>query len=253
MNKKIILLSLGLVLFFSFLLSLGEISELFILNKEDKYKGIDITYHILASNIQQFQEVRLKSNELILGLQSELNIAFHNRFKFNIDTTNIQIHIEPITIIEIYNNLKYNNGAIYLKLVQTYSKKNTINIYIIPSITDGEKINDRVLLGFTPILEKFDYKYDVYTPIYDNIFVSHDLNNKKEIYITIIHEIGHYLGQKHVFDLTYDEQLKSGINSKHLVKYNYMNYGDSINNFTDIQVNDMEEFLYDNRFYLINK
>lgn len=177
-------------------------------------------------------------------ITADINTAFENKINFVEDST-IQFNVYHKSANELYLNLKEGDGQDYLKMIEGTSKEGYLNIYIINTE------NPTVLMGFTPVLTDTYIKYRWWSPRFDNIIVS-DINGRNtNVSVTIIHEIGHWLGLDHPFELNVVERIKLGIHNDIDMDDNYMNYGPTIHKFTNVQIKSMRKFTMKYRRYIL--
>ena len=106
-----------------------------------------------------------------------------------------------------------------------------------PTVEDTVK--GQVLLGFTPIFQDWFEGFERVSPRMDNLFVSYDGLQKGS---TLTHEMGHFFGLSHPFQLDFEERKKLGLETEKAICTNFMNYSCFVNQFTERQVEFLSNF-----------
>ncbi len=149
-------------------------------------------------------------------------------------------------LTELYD--AYIDGDQNFEKIRTYSKKGTINVFLMP--TQEDTLNGQVLLGFTPIYQDWFKGLEQVSPRMDNLFVSYDGIQKQT---TLTHEMGHFFGLSHPFQMNFEERKKLSLETEKAICTNFMNYNCFVNEFTNNQVHLMNYFAKTYRSYLSKK
>jgi len=134
------------------------------------------------------------------------------------------------------------------KLVKNIEDKGSINVYIFDSYVI-EDLNAE-LMGFTPIFRASHKEYEQTSPTFDRIFLAYSALRKKT---TLVHEMGHFLGLDHPWEMTDINQDLMGLNSTASIEENHMAYGSKVEGFTSEQLDRMQHFALQFRGYLVNR
>ena len=184
-------------------------------------------------------------DSLITENISILNQAFENSIVFVHHDSIIRSEKENI-LTELYD--AYIAGEPNFENIRTFSKKENINIFLMP--TQEDTLNGQVLLGFTPIYKDWFVGFEQVSPRMDNLFVSYDGMQKQT---TLTHEMGHFFGLSHPFQMDFEERKKLSLETEKAICTNFMNYNCFVNGFTDEQINLMNYFAKTYRSYLSKK
>jgi len=171
-----------------------------------------------------------------------LNTAFDESVVFEKEGEVMKSDLNPL-LPDLFK--KYSDNAAEFDSIRTYSKKGFITVFLMPTVEDT--VRGQVLLGFTPIYSDWFEGFEQVSPRMDNIFVSYDGLQKGS---TLTHEMGHFLGLAHPFQLDFDERKELGLESEKAICVNYMNYNCFVNQFTKGQTNLMGYFAKKYRSYL---
>jgi hypothetical protein len=133
-------------------------------------------------------------------------------------------------------------------LVEGIEESGSINIYLFE--TYSEDGSGRSMMGFTPILSKKQDKYQTITPKFDRMFIAYPGLSDKT---TIVHEMGHFLGLSHPWDMHRLDVELMGLNSEETQRINHMTYNAEVSEFTEEQLTRMQHFALKFRGYLLQK
>ena len=131
------------------------------------------------------------------------------------------------------------------KLLAPIEKKGGINVFVFDSYPEEGQTSS--LCGFTPVMPLAQKKYNPMSPEFDRVFISY---SGFMDHSTIVHEIGHFFGLSHPWELTHDQRLDQGIKDKHDEDCNHMSYGSKVHTFTDEQFELMRSNIRQYRKYL---
>lgn len=133
-------------------------------------------------------------------------------------------------------------------LIKPIEVKGAINVFLFD--TYAEKGTNQALMGFTPRLKEQQDTYSVNSPNFDRIFMAYEgLGNKS----TLVHEMGHFLGLHHPWELSGSTKLAFGIRTNVEESHNHMSYGPDVNKFTSQQLESMRKHALQYRKYLMDR
>lgn len=134
------------------------------------------------------------------------------------------------------------------KLVKDIEEQGSINVFIFDSYVIEEM--NAELMGFTPIFRAAHKEYEKTSPNFDRIFLAYSALEKKT---TLVHEMGHFLGLDHPWEMTEINQDLMGLNSTASIEKNHMAYGAKVEGFTSEQLARMQHFALQFRAYLLSR
>jgi len=173
-----------------------------------------------------------------------LNEAFSGNISFIVD----EIFMDPnhAYLPDIYKS--FAGQEIIGPIVAPIEKKGGINIFLFD--TYCEPGQTAALMGFTPLLSARQSAYAKNSPRFDRILMAYDgLNENK----TLVHEMGHFFGLKHPWELTTMAKHRLGIRTKAQESKNHMSYGSEVEKFTNQQLSDMKSYAMRYRTYLMDR
>lgn len=174
-----------------------------------------------------------------------LNEEFEGKIGFELD--NLHLDVDGAYLPDLYNNFYRGADEVVNKLVSPIEQAGAINVFIFH--TYCEEGTDQALMGFTPVLRSAYHKYSEASPSFDRIYIAYEgLENQS----TLVHEMGHFLGLKHPWEITEYEKKSLGImhdNEDH----NHMAYGNEVDHFTRQQLELMRKNALDYRQYLAER
>jgi len=133
-------------------------------------------------------------------------------------------------------------------LIRPIEIKGAINVFLFD--TYAETGTDKALMGFTPRLKAKQETYGLNSPNFDRIFMAYEgLENKS----TLVHEMGHFLGLHHPWELSGSTKLAFGIRTNIDESHNHMSYGSSVCKFTSQQLESMRKHALQYRTYLMDR
>lgn len=175
-----------------------------------------------------------------------LNQSFSGHISFQFE----ELFMDPnhSYLPDLYHEVLNSPGDIVAPVVDPIEKKGAINVYLFETYCE-EGMNE-ALMGFTPMLRAEQQAYAVNSPRFDRILMAYDgLGESK----TLVHEMGHFFGLKHPWEMTYTEKYKLGLQHKHTEECNHMSYGDKVDRFTFQQLESMRRYALDFRTYLMDR
>lgn len=173
-----------------------------------------------------------------------LNEEFEGKIIFNLNELFMDPNHEYLP--DLHNDFRKRKTRRTEAMVRDVEQSGSINIFLVKTYSnDG---SNKALMGFTPIFKaKQDY-YQKTTPRLDRIFIAYPSLTSKT---TIVHEMGHFLGLKHPWEMNEQEKILAGLEHDSVLVNNHMTYNANVNSFTLEQLNQMKTFTEKFRSYLI--
>jgi len=173
-----------------------------------------------------------------------LNREFENQITFNL--AGITHEKNHTSLNDLYASFFNNSDSIVAGLVEPVELSGTINIFICNNVKMSE--DEPTLMGFTPILLNQKQVYKELSPKYDRIFIAYtSLKNET----TLIHEMGHFLGLSHPWELSKTNLTLLGLQTNSKIDQNHMAYGNGVSEFTEEQFIIMRDYAFRFRKYLL--
>jgi len=176
-----------------------------------------------------------------------LNEAFNGEISFVFN----ELFMDPnhAYLPDIYASFKQGTDSKVIEpLVSPIEKKGAINIYLFD--TYCEEGMNAALMGFTPLLRANQNSYSTNSPRFDRILMAYDgLEENK----TLVHEMGHFFGLKHPWEISKLAKIKLGIRSDQDEAKNHMSYGSEVETFTGQQLEEMRSYALNYRKYLMER
>lgn len=202
----------------------------------------------------------MKVNFYMMGLDS-IDTYFINGIDENIDYVNQEfeglvrfklndIFIDPSKAFlpDLHRDAFTDEELEINRLVKPIEEQGTLNVFLFD--TYYLQGTNKALMGFTPILSG---KYDTYktsSPRFDRIFMAYaGLENRT----TLVHEIGHFLGLEHPWEMSHFNKSMMGLATVESQQHNHMTYNAEVNGFTSEQLERMRDFALKFRKYLIDE
>jgi len=175
-----------------------------------------------------------------------LNVAFEGEISFVFN----ELFMDPnhAYLPDIYGNFKAGKDGVVEPIVEPIEKKGAINIYLFD--TYSENGSNSALMGFTPLLRAKQESYANASPRFDRILMAYEgLEENK----TLVHEMGHFFGLKHPWEITTFAKHKLGIKNTKDEAKNHMSYGSEVESFTPQQLEAMRNYAMNYRKYLMDR
>ncbi len=145
---------------------------------------------------------------------------------------------------DLFEDFKAGDQNMIERLVNPLEQPTGVNVFIFN--TYCEDGTDNALMGFTPVLRSSHYRYEGASPNFDRIFIAYEGLEDKT---TLVHEMGHFLGLKHPWEMTEYARKSLGIQRFNVAR-NHMNYGYEVDQFTTRQLESMRRHAVNYRSYL---
>ena len=188
-------------------------------------------------------KVTIKINENI----EYLNEAFKGFIKFNFN----ELFMDPnhAYLPDLYKKFgTKTTEPIVEPLINQIEKEGSINIYLFD--TYCEEGTNAALMGFTPLLRAKQQSYLSLSPKFDRILMAYEgLQENK----TLVHEMGHFFGLKHPWEMTIAAKYQLGIKNDTDEVKNHMSYGHEVEEFTNQQLEFMRQNALRYRSYLMDR
>lgn len=175
-----------------------------------------------------------------------LNQAFEGEISFVFD----ELFMDPnhAYLPDIYEGFKEGKDAMVEPLVSPIEKTGGINIYLFD--TYAESGQSAALMGFTPLLRAKQNTYATNSPRFDRILMAYEgLEENK----TLVHEMGHFFGLKHPWEISTFAKHKLGMKNDTDEAKNHMSYGSEVEKFTPQQLDEMRNYALKYRKYLMDR
>jgi len=175
-----------------------------------------------------------------------LNTAFDGEISFALN----ELFLDPnhAYLPDIYANFNHGQDEEVEPLVEPIEKQGAINVYLFD--TYNEQGSNTALMGFTPLLRAKQETYETNSPRFDRILMAYDgLEENK----TLVHEMGHFFGLKHPWEISTFAKHRLGIRNNSDEAKNHMSYGSAVESFTPQQLEDMRSYAMKYRKYLMER
>lgn len=186
------------------------------------------------------QEAILKIGENI----EYLNQEFEGSVKFELNQLFMDYKHEFLP--KLYTDYIEKTDANVHQLVDGIEEEGAINIYLLETFTPSN--GDQSLMGFTPILRGMHRTYEDNSPSFDRMFLAYKALRAKS---TIVHEMGHFLGLSHPWEMNSLDIELLGLNNTQEMTRNHMTYNPDVDKFTPAQLHRMRDFAKRFRKYLL--
>lgn len=175
-----------------------------------------------------------------------LNQEFEGEILFELNE--IFMDSEGAYLPDLYHNFRKGAHADINELVRPLEQKGGINVYIFD--TYCEENSSAALMGFTPRLKMREETYATNSPKFDRIYIAYQ---GLEDMTTLVHEVGHFLGLKHPWELGPGDKYQMGLRNASEINMNHMAYGANVSSFTKQQLHKMKKHAMKYRTYLMSK
>lgn len=213
-----------------------------------------------VDNVVNFIEVPvMKINFYMMGLDSidhyfikgigenvdYINQEFEGKVKFELN----EIVIDPNRgyLPDLHKDAFTEAEAEITRLVTPVEQEGAINVFLFD--TYYLQGTNQALMGFTPILAGHYEAYTDTAPRFDRIFMAYA---GLESRTTLVHEIGHFLGLEHPWEMSNFNKRMMGLHDHKAEQHNHMTYNADVNGFTVEQLERMRDFALKFRKYLID-
>lgn len=175
-----------------------------------------------------------------------LNTAFKGQISFVFD----ELFMDPnhAFLPDIYKSFRVDEKEIIEPIVAPIEKKGGINIYLFDTYCEDGRSD--ALMGFTPLLSAKQSNYATNSPRFDRIMMAYEGLEGNQ---TLVHEMGHFFGQKHPWEISNIAKYRLGMRSEADEAKNHMSYGSEVETFTHQQLEDMRRYALDYRKYLMDR
>jgi len=175
-----------------------------------------------------------------------LNQEFEGEIVFELNE--IFMDSEGAYLPDLYANFRKGAHAQINRLVKPLEQKGGINVYLFDTYCEDNSA--AALMGFTPRLKMREESYAKNSPRFDRIYIAyHGLEDKS----TLVHEMGHFLGLKHPWELGPGDKYHMGLRNASAINMNHMAYGANVSSFTKQQLQKMKRHALKYRTYLMSK
>lgn len=192
------------------------------------------------SEIDQTTAAHINANVIYL------NQEFEGRILFKVG--NIGTSSQHAYIPDIHSEYISNESSTYVDMVASVEDAGNINVFLFDTYTKNDGVT--AMTGFTPVLSAYHSTYASNSPQFDRLFIAYPgLENKS----TLVHEMGHFLGLHHPWEMHSLDQELMGFNADNSSETNHMTYHHDVDHFTVEQLDRMHHFAMQFRSYLIKK
>lgn len=146
----------------------------------------------------------------------------------------------------LHENYIKDGGNILQSLIEPIEKPGFVNVFLFDTYIDD--YTDQALMGFTPTLRAKHSLYKSKSPKFDKILIAYPGLSTKS---TIVHEMGHFLGLQHPWEMNDVNIQFMGLQDKEVLQRNHMTYHEQVDNFTKEQLERMQDFAIRFRGYLL--
>lgn len=146
----------------------------------------------------------------------------------------------------LHENYITDGGHILQGLIEPIEKSGFVNVFLFDTYID--EYTDRALMGFTPTLRARHNIYGSKSPKFDKILIAYPGLSTKT---TIVHEMGHFLGLQHPWEMSDVNIQFMGLQDPEVLSRNHMTYRERVDDFTEEQLERMQDFALRFRSYLL--
>lgn len=212
-------------------------------------KGIEKTWYEVPVLKLTFYMMGLDSVDESITLKigdnvEYLNQEFEGKVKFVLD--GLVMDKNHAYLPDLHIDFFRKRGQRLRDIIHPIEKQGSINVFLFETYRPDEQ--SAALMGFTPILRMRQRSYDANSPRFDRIFMAYPGLEDRS---TLIHEMGHFLGLRHPWEMNHLDQELMGLVSDEILQVNHMTYELTVAEFTDEQLERMRDFALRFRKYLL--
>ena len=230
---------LAYVFSLNILFGVAEKSEYKDLNRDSSVTPILMMNFYLMGKTEIDQDVIFQIGENV----DYLNQEFEGVVKFELNKMFLEEKHRYLP--DIFKSYRMKSRGLVSSLVSDIEEEGAINVYLLDTYAEGGA--NKALMGFTPILSRMQNTYALNTPRFDRMFIAYPGLEEKS---TLIHEMGHFLGLSHPWEMSENDQNRLGLKKEILYK-NHMTYNFDVDSFTPEQLEYMQNFALKYRSYLM--
>ena len=210
-----------------------------------KLEQVEVPVFKLNFYLMGMEEVDQKVTVQVGENIEYLNQEFEGRVKFELG----QLVMDPnhAYIPDLHQAHIEHDRTPINQLVDPIEVDGGINIYLFETYSKDD--GNSAMLGFTPVLSAKHKLYAESSPSFDRLFISYPGLIDKS---TVVHEMGHFLGLSHPWELNKISLDMMGFGSPDAQR-NHMTYHPEVNHFTSQQLDRMQHFALNFRNYLITR
>lgn len=190
------------------------------------------------------EEVNEETTVLIGQNIEYLNQEFEGRIKFKLDQ--LFLNREHVFIPDLHSDYVNATKNDIMKTVKDLEVKGGINVFLFDTYTKNDGYT--AMMGFTPVLSAHHSTYANNSPRFDRLFLAYPSLGDMS---TIVHEMGHFLGLSHPWEMHQLDLEFMGLN-KDSESRNHMTYHPEVDHFTTEQLDRMHHFALQFRRYLLS-
>lgn len=174
-----------------------------------------------------------------------LNQEFEGLVKFELG--GLRMDHNHAYIPDLHEAHLRSNHQVVDKIIEPIESEEGIHIYLFNtySVKEGEG----AMLGFTPVLSREHKHYSEASPQFDRLYISYPGLSDMT---TIVHEMGHFLGLRHPWEMSDVNKFNMGLDDNHAER-NHMSYHPEVDNFSAEQLESMQYFALNFRSYLVDR
>jgi len=247
------LVNMSVMKFSNFSICLLFISSAFLVNAQQIASTGDYDKH-------WYEVPVLKLNFYMMGMDSVdesitlkigenveyLNQEFEGKVKFELN--GLVLEKNHAYLPDLHIDFFKQRGQRLRKIIHPIEEQGAINVFLFETYRPEDQ--QSALLGFTPILRMRQSSYDANSPRFDRIFMAYPGLDDMS---TLVHEMGHFLGLRHPWEMNHIDQELMGLNSTDKKQVNHMSYEFAVSEFTTEQLERMRDFALRFRHYLVKE
>lgn len=218
-----------------------------------------LLHFIAAPNTQHVEVPVFKLNFYLMGMDEVdesitvqigqnieyINQEFEGRIKFELG--NLAMDSKQAMIPDLHVSFMEGKSTYVNDLIEPLERGKGIQIYLFDTYTKAE--DQGPMLGFTPVLKAGHKDYAQISPEFDRLYMSYEGLLDMT---TLVHEMGHFLGLSHPWEMTNFNLNMMGLTDKDAAR-NHMTYHPEVNNFSAEQLERMQHFALTFRMYIIDR